>query len=66
MPKKKRKQSEMSGRPEPRIEKTESKEVVCFDYGVFGLDSVDCDILRGFETEEQRNKYLKKRFPEGI
>lgn len=56
----------MNDRPESCIEKAEAKEDICFEYGVFGLDAVDCDILCGLETEEKRNEYLKKRFPEGI
>ena len=52
----------MNDRPESYIEKAEAKEDICFEYGVFGLDAVDCDILCGLETEEKRNEYLKKRF----
>ncbi|MBQ2988645.1 MAG: hypothetical protein IJD59_06040 [Clostridia bacterium] len=32
-------------------------------YGIIDLDSRDCDILWELETEEERNAYLKKRFP---
>ncbi len=64
MPSKKRKQNKPEERPDTVIDKT--KENICHEYGVFGLDSVDCDILRNFETEEKRLAYLKKRFPEGI
>ena len=48
------------------IEMTESKEDIDCEYSIYGLDAVDCDILRGLETEEKRHAYLKRRFPEGI
>ena len=64
MSKKKRKQNKPEERPAAVA--TETKEDICYEYGIFGLDSVDCDILRSLETDEKRNAYLKKRFPEGI
>ena len=42
-----------------------SREDICYEYGVTSLDSVDCNILLSLETDEKRNAYLKKRFPEG-
>ena len=66
MSNKKRKQNKMNDLPKSCIEKAGAKEDICFEYGIFGLDAVDCDILRGLETEEKRLAYLKQRFPEGI
>ena len=66
MSKKNRKPNEPNDHSNTMIKTAEPKENICYEYGVFGLDSVDCDILRNLETEEQQNKYLKKRFPEGI
>jgi len=51
-------------RSDVTIEK--ARENICHEYGVSGLDCVDCDILLSLETEEKRHDYLKKRFPEGI
>ena len=73
MPKNKRKRNKQNefpksdtviNRSDIAIEK--SRENICYEYGVSGLDSVDCDILLSLETDEKRNAYLKKRFPEGI
>ena len=73
MPKNKRKQNKHNDLPKSDavIEKSndsieKARENICYEYGVSGLDSVDLDILLGLETDEKRNAYLKKRFPEGI
>ena len=73
MPKNKRKQNKHNDLPKSDavIEKSndsieKSREDICYEYGVTGLDSVDCDILLSLENDEKRNTYLKKRFPEGI
>ena len=73
MPKNKRKQNKHNNLPKSDavIEKSndsieKSREDICYEYGVTGLDSVDCNILLGLETDEKRNAYLKKRFLEGI
>ena len=50
-------------KPNDSIEK--SRADICYEYGISGLDIVDCDILLSLETDEKRNAYLKKRFPEG-
>lgn len=68
MPKRKHKQNKHNDCPNPKPVDTikQSRENICYEYGVSGLDSVDCDILLSLENDEKRNAYLKKRFPEGI
>ena len=70
MPKNKRKQNGAQKSDDvihrPKITVENERESICCEYGVSGLDSVDMDILLGLETDEKRNAYLKKRFPEGI
>ena len=73
MPKNKRKQNKHNNLPKSDavIEKSDdsieqSRADICYEYGISGLDIVDCDILLSLETDEKRNAYLKKRFPEGI
>ena len=72
MPKNKRKQNKQNDAQKsdavihrPKVTVENERESICYEYGVFGLDIVDCDILLGLETDEKRNAYLKKRFPEG-
>lgn len=73
MSKKKRKHNKQNESPKPVsvIEKSDdsiaqSRADICYEYGVSGLDSVDCDLLLSLENDEKRTAYLKKRFPEGI
>ena len=75
MSKNKRKQNKLPDAPKPIpvTEKSESdlelakaRENICYEYGVCGLDTVDCDILLSLENEKERHAYLKQRFPEGI
>jgi hypothetical protein len=71
MPKNKHNKQNESPKPVSVMEKSDdsiaqSRADICYEHGVFGLDCVDCDILLSLETDEKRNAYLKKRFPEGI
>ena len=73
MSKKKRQHNKQNESPKPVsvIEKSDdsiaqSRADICYEYGVSGLDSVDCDLLLSLENDEKRTVYLKKRFPEGI
>ena len=73
MSKKKRQHNKQNESPKPVsvIEKSDdsiaqSRADICYEYGVSGLDSVDCDLLLSLENDEKRTAYLKKRFPEGI